>query len=378
MSPKKQRILWILPSLELGGAERQAATVLPLLAEYYQPFVATLFGQGPLVKPLEEAGVRVACLEGRSLYDLSLGSKIRDVVGELKPILVHTFLWDANVLTAWALRRRPPSLLFTSRREIGAWRKKRHLWAEQWTNKLAYQVVTNSEASKHYLCDTEGINPARVSVIHNGLDLGPFQQVDPAESRRKLGTPLDSLTLGVVASLAEKKGHRFLLEALGEIRQSISPFHLFLIGDGPARGRLEKEAARLGISSSVHFLGCRQDVAALLPGLDLLIHPSTTESLPNAVLEAMAAGVTPIATDVGGVKEIIDSEKVGRLVPPNDPKALGQAIQDLSDKPKLRWEIGQAARKRVWKHFGAARAAEDFHEMYEEAIRRLHGFHADD
>jgi len=371
MSSERPRILWILPSLEIGGTERQAALILPRLTASFETEVLTLYCLGSLAEELRGAGVKVQCLEGRSLYDRRIGSKLRDRVAQGRPALIHSFLWDANVLTAWALRKALDQPLLTSRREIGLWRRRRHRWAEQWTNRFAARIVVNSEATRQYVCRAEGVSPERVVVVPNALDAARFQQVDRNTARGRLEIASDTLVFGVVASLAEKKGHGDLLQALQQVREQLPSHLLLVIGDGPERSRLETRVRQLGLGERVRFLGLRRDVPEVLPALDVLVHPSHTESMPNAVLEGMAAALPVIATDVGGTREAVDSGHTGVLVESHSPDALGAALVDLAGDPELRKRLGEAAQRRVEEYFSIEAAGGAYQQLYREVLESL-------
>ena len=123
-----------------------------------------------------------------------------------------------------------------------------------------------------------------------------------------------------------------------------------MVGDGPDRDLLEREARARGLEHAVHFLGHRDDARAYLPGLDVYVNCSISEGISLTILEAMAAGVPVVATSVGGTPEIV-TDQVGRLVPARDPSALADALAVLADAPALRATLGRAARARVAEHF---------------------------
>jgi len=368
MGSDRPRLLWVVPTLERGGTEGQIGLLAPRLAEVFQPVVAALYRLGPVAESLKAAGVATRCLGGRSLYDRRLGSALRELYREHRPALVHSFLWDANVWTAWALRREKGLRLVTSRREIGLWRRRRHLWAERWTNRLARRVVVNSEATRRYVCRAESLAPERVALIPNAVDPELYQRTNRQEARRRLDLSEDLLLLGVVASLAEKKGHEDLFEALRHCHSELPPFRLLVIGDGPYRGALEEKARRWNLSEEVHFLGLRNDVPEILPALDSLVHPSRSESLPNAVLEGMAAGLAVIATRVGGTEEAVEPGKTGVLVEPEAPMALAQALRRMARSPEERRALGRTAQAVVRERFSVGQALEALVRLYREIL----------
>ena len=365
---EKPRLLWVIPTLEIGGSERQLALLAPHISARFDCSVTTLFRGGPLEEEFREAGIEVHNLAGRSLYDRSLGSGLRALYRELRPAVVQSFLWDANVWTARALRKEADLCLFTARREIGGWRARRHLWAERWSNRFARRIVVNSGAAANHLYNSEKVRPEQVKIIYNAVDLERFGQVERGVARRSLGLAPSLLLLGVVGSLAEKKGHRHLLQALAACAEQLPPFELLVIGEGRERARLEELAGTLGLEERVRFLGVRADVPLLLSALDILLHPSTTESLPNAVLEGMASRLPVVATKVGGTGELIENDRVGCLV---DTRAVGQwaeGIVQLAASREQRARMGSAARELASKRFRIEIAVDAYCRLYEEAL----------
>lgn len=364
MNKRRPRIVWILPSLEIGGTERQAALLLPRLVECFQPGVITLYREGTLAESLRHAGVEVISLQGRSLYDLTLGYRLKYLIRQWQPAVVQSFFWDANVWTAWALGRKPSPVYLCSRREIGSWRKRRHIALERWSARRSWKVVVNSHAALEYACKTEGLEPERLILIPNAIDAERFQRIPRVETRQRLNLSEDLLVLGVVASLAEKKGHADLLAALREAKNQLPPFQLLILGEGRLRNCLEQMAGEFQLNESVQFLGERLDVEAILPALDLLVHPSHTESFPNAVLEGMAAGLPVIATQTGGTGELIESNVNGILIAPASPGSLAQAIITLAHSPQVRRQLGNRARKYVEEYHALAVITQKYERLY--------------
>jgi glycosyltransferase involved in cell wall biosynthesis len=328
----------------------------------------TLFRLGLFADVLTRSGIPVFCLDGRSLYDLRIGSSLRQYYSENQPDIVHSLFWDANVWTAWALRKEKNLRLITSRRELGTWRKRRHLWAERWTNRQAAGVVTNSEATRRFVCREEGLSPEKVRVIYNAVQVEAFRSISRQEGRRLLGLDERALVLGVVASLAPKKGHEDLFRALASVQNQLSGWVLLVAGAGGEQERLSSLAADMGFSANIRFLGVRSDIPAILASLDMLVHPSHTESMPNAVLEAMASGLPVVATSAGGTPEAIENGKTGLLVPPGSPDSLARAVLRLAGDAGLRYELGMSALEKVRHSFTPEQAADAYLSLFDSLL----------
>jgi glycosyltransferase involved in cell wall biosynthesis len=164
------------------------------------------------------------------------------------------------------------------------------------------------------------------------------------------------------------KGYDVLLEAFGELAASGVPFELLLAGDGPERNRLERQAISLGIGERVKFLGEIDDVPALLSTAHIAVHPSRSEGLSNTILEAMAEGLPVVATNVGGTPEIINDNRSGLLVPPNDAHSLAAKVRLLLDRPDLRAQLGSAGLEVVRQRFNVERVATQYEHIYESVL----------
>src|SRR5690606_16323791 len=182
--------------------------------------------------------------------------------------------------------------------------------------------------------------------------------------------PADALLVGVVAQLIERKGHAALFACLPELARREPRVRVLCFGQGPLAARLEAAAQASGEGARVAWLGLRDDLPALLPGLDLLVHPAEREGLGVAVLEAMSAGVAVVACAAGGVVDAIEDGVAGVLVPPGDRDALGRALaRTLADR-ELRARLGRAARSTAERRFSAAALAARHVELYERMLER--------
>ncbi len=204
-----------------------------------------------------------------------------------------------------------------------------------------------------------------VTVVPNGILAEAFSQ--PAHRQRvraRLGYGPEHCVLGIVARLAAEKDHHTLLRAFKELYAARPEARLAVIGDGPLRSPLEREAAELGIAECVSFLGERHDVPELLSGLDVFVLSSRTEGLPMTVLEAMAAGLPIVATRVGGVPAAVEDGVTGRLVEPASPPALAAALRQIIRHPEARRDMGRAGRGKLDREFSVSQTAARYEEIY--------------
>jgi glycosyltransferase involved in cell wall biosynthesis len=211
--------------------------------------------------------------------------------------------------------------------------------------------------------------PARkVSVIHNGIPLARYSRQADASLRAALAGPGERSLVMTVARLAEQKGQSLLFAAL----QSLPNTFAVLVGDGPDRAQLERQACELGLQERVKFLGQRADIPELLACCDVAVLPSRFEGLPLAALEAMAAGKPVVATNVGGTSEAIQDGETGLLVPPGDPIALANAIRAVLGNPALAQRLATAAQARVAQRFSVEVMAEQVTNLYDQVLAAKH------
>jgi glycosyltransferase involved in cell wall biosynthesis len=233
-------------------------------------------------------------------------------------------------------------------------------------------MVAVSEGTRHFSIEEEGIRPNKLITIQNGINVERFSiSLSPeAEQslRQALGVEPDSLIILTVARLHPQKGHKYLIEAIPHILRDFPQARFLFVGEGELHEELTRQVKKANLSEYVHFLGVRQDVPQLLAISDLFVLPSLWEGLPNSVLEAMAAGVPVIATNVDGTPEIINDGDVGILVQPADPSELEQAIcRLLKDKP-LRVSIAKSARERVERKFSRDANTTAFIGLYQRLL----------
>lgn len=233
------------------------------------------------------------------------------------------------------------------------------------------RVVAVSASHAHYLRSSEGIDRRRIAVIENGIDLSEWPPVDAqarARARAALGIDPGEAVVAMVAALRPEKAHEALLDAVAVLRDRGRKVRALLAGDGQRRVPLETIAASLGIADRVSFLGVRDDVARLLHASDVVVLPSraVVETLPLAVLEAMAAGIPVIASAVGSVPEVVVDGETGWLIPPADGLELARRIEHVLDEPAGAARVAARAREHVVARYSIERTAAQYTNLFEE------------
>jgi glycosyltransferase involved in cell wall biosynthesis len=280
--------------------------------------------------------------------------------------LVHGFLFQGNALASLIARAgRVPCL--TSVRNMDAWKKPWHRRVSAWAHRGARRVVFNSTRVRDHTMAREGIPSGRAVVIPNGVAdplsapaLPPGGPDVPAHA----GGPVAVC----VASLRPKKGHIDLLDAFARVAAQVPGAALWLAGEGPLRGELEREVSSRGLGAAVRFLGYRPDAIAVMRRADVFVLPSREEGMPNALLEAMGAGLPAVATDVGGTGEALADGKTGFLVAPGRPEEMAARLTALLADAPLRERFGRAARARFEARFTVQRMMDDYHRLYAQVL----------
>ena len=223
-------------------------------------------------------------------------------------------------------------------------------------------------AISHYvgseLTERFGVDPVKIHVIHSAVDDSDFCPTLNSQPCFENSSP----AIGVVSRLVEGKGVEYLLMAVPEILKSRPGTRIFIVGDGPLKRNLVGLATTLGVVDAVEFCGSISPAKAIMQRFDIIVMPSLEEGLAWVVLEALALGKPVVATNVGGVPEIITHGLDGLLVEPGDSLALAHAVIGLLEDPRKASVLAQAGRARVAKEFTASREAAEIHALYRSLL----------
>ena len=251
----------------------------------------------------------------------------------------------------------------------------KNYYGDKLRRRVAYRYVARhstmvavSNDLRRFMTERVGIPPDDIRVVHNGIDLGRYKAQHRCNAvREELRLGDDQRVIGTVGNLFAVKGHSYLLQACQIVRRVFPDFVLLVAGEGDQLDNLRREAADLGIAGNIRFLGFRDDVPTLLQAMEVFVLPSLSEGLPLCVLEALALEKPVVATNVGGVAEIVDEGVTGYLVPPKDPKALAERTLLLLGNPRIAASMGQAGRRKVEEAFRLETMVRDYQLLYEES-----------
>lgn len=367
----RPRVLHLITSFDIGGTERQAVELLKRLNhERFDVRLAVLRKEGPFLRELETLFPDVPEFPLTSFYNVNAVrqlARLRRLMISDKIDILHAHDFYSGLIGAAAARLSGVRVI-ASQRHLRLSDRWVHQLGAGIIHRLAHRVLVNSKAIHDRIIEQGSARANKIVVIRNGV-LGARASREHAREGlcRELGLDSETTTLvGFVARIQPVKGHRFFIEAAARISANHTGVHFVLVGDGPLKLEIESQAAQLGIMDRVHLLGDRTDVATLVSAFDLLVLASLHEGLPNAVMEAMAAGVPVVATAVGGTKELIADGETGYLVPPGDPEALAERTLFALRDGQNRETIVAGARRRVTSAFGMHLMVESVERLYDE------------
>lgn len=357
------RVVHLVTTLNVGGLEMVVYHLVHHCDRTrFEPFILCLEGAGTLAPRFEALGVPVEIVSGSKSSKVGRLFHLTGRLTAIRPDVLHTHNPTPHYFgSAAALLARVPVLVHTKHG-----RNYPDVPRKVLLNRLAAfltdRVVAVSANAAEVTLRIERVPGRQVCVIRNGIDLAGYPPVAPRgePSRRVIH----------VARLQEIKGQHTLLRAARMAADVLHDFRLDIVGDGPARDELHALHADLRLGDRVRFLGERPEIAELLTWADLFVLPSLTEGLSLTLLEAMAAGLPIVATDVGGNAEVVVDGQTGLLVPPQAPADLAAAMIRLLCDPDLSRRMGRAGRARVEKEFDVQRVVARYEALYEELLER--------
>jgi len=328
--------------------------------------VGSIAPAGALQPAMAAAGAGTFSLGAtrRAGYPLALLRLVR-LLRSQHVAVVHAHCFDPTVLGLLAARIARCRFVFTRHHSDHNIRmgKQWHTRVDGWCARRADHVVAVSEATRRVLTDHEGVDSGRITVVHNGMD--PIEPPPPeaaAACRAALGLAADARLCLVVGRLHEEKGHRVLFDAIPTVVAAVGAVQWAIVGDGPDRADLEQEVARRHLPG-VHFLGRRTDVPVLIGASTVVVQPSLAESFGFAALEGSALGRPVVASDAGGLPEVVVDGVTGLIVPRGDPVALAQALCRLLKDPGLAEGLGRAGMA-YSSRFRADRMVREYERVY--------------
>jgi glycosyltransferase involved in cell wall biosynthesis len=287
---------------------------------------------------------------------------------------VLAFTHHSNLLTlplAW-LAGIPVRVASHHGRILGfpRWQERLHAWVIN--SGIATCLAAVSEQVRLESIE-EGVRPAKIRVIPNGVSLTTVKKTEIQHLRRGAGVPPKGYLIVSAGRLWPEKGHIHLVRAMPAVVEQLPRTVLAIAGDGVLRSELEAEARALGVADHIRFLGVRSDVRYWFAAADLFVLPSNSEGMPMALLEAMGMGAPVVATRVGGVPELVRDGETGRLVPPQNPSALAEVMVSLLRNKSERIRLAQNGQTYVMRYYSVERMYERYARLLDPASFEVNG-----
>jgi sugar transferase (PEP-CTERM/EpsH1 system associated) len=359
----------VVLSLQPGGLENGVVNVVNRLDHRrFASTICCLKEAGEFARRIEDPRVEVHALGWPGGTDLALPIRLARLFRRTRARIVHTRNAEAFFYGVVAAKLAGVPAIVHSEHGRSFDDRPLRLAAQRWMTRFTSAVFTVSEQLKSDLVRFTAIPSAAIDVLHNGVDVDRFGARDPQarQARRAAwGVGGDDLVIGAVGRLAPVKNHALLLRAVAATR---SPAHVVLVGDGPERGSLQALADSLGIAALVRCPGHSDDVGSDLAAFDVFALPSRNEGMSNTLLEAMAASLPVVVSDVGGNLEIVRDGVDGLSFANGDERALVQCLDRLGADPALRARLGGAGRDRVAASFSIRAMVERYETLYDRVL----------
>ena len=356
-----------MPQIGIGGAERQLIVLIrhssrKLMSHEVLYYSDSVDDEG--YRLYREAGIdftRVPRVKRRPLMFLQDLSRI---IKEKNPDIVHCWLWSGNIWGRWA------ALAAGHRSILLAYRNSRPLYAsllraQEWLSPKYLHYLGNSKAVQESLVRMIGVDPRRIRVVYNGVDLDRYRSSSPyPDLRRELSVRSDVRIVTTVGRLVPEKNHDMLLDIAECCYRRNLPVHFVIVGHGAEGERLRARLEHMPCVHDVTFLGLRVDVADILASSDVFLFTSLHEGFPNALLEAMASGLPAISTNFPCAHEFIDDGENGTIIPIGKAEYGADAIQSYLSQPELARCHGRNARRTIEERFAANVMVKRTYEYY--------------
>lgn len=366
------RICYVIPSLSVGGTERQLLQLLRGLAPDHELTVVCTRRDGALAGDARRSGVPVHVLDTRGGWDITQRWKLRRILRSCLPDILHTFLFGFDLWAALAARDAGVPVVISSRRELAAWMKRRHLFLQRRANRLVNCIVANSEAVVRFAAKQEKADPALFRVIPNGINADDFvSHTSPHQIRVRYRIPFHTHVIGIVASFSPVKDYPLFVETAYALLRRRADVHFLMLGSGPLVRGIERRIERRGMDACFTRTTSVVEIPDLYAVMDVCVLCSKAEGFPNAIIESMAAGTPVVAAAVGGVAELVRDGVTGRLVATRRPEDFADAIQWVLEHPEESKLLTDRASQFVRSELTLEKMVNSYRSLYAELIAKV-------
>ena len=366
------RILYIIPTLDRSGAEKQLALLATHLpGDRFERKVITLTRSGPYAEELQTAGIEVTCLKKHWKLDPFTCWKLRNEIRKYQPQIVHSWMFTANFYARLATPRPKKGTgpqIVVSERCVDLWKGGDRRWIDRRLISRTDRLLANSEAVATFYRD-QGYTDEQVRVIPNGIELPePDNGIDRREFLSELGFSEQTQLACYIGRLARQKRIEDLVWAFQMLRQIHPDCGMLIVGDGPERYKLEELSRHFGCDHLVRFLGHQPDSLRYVKHVDCVWLASGYEGMSNSLMEAMAAGKPVVASDIPANRELVEEGVTGYLASLGDSTAFAQFTREIFLHPDRAKAFGEAGREKMKSEHSLSQLIDRHVTLYDELL----------
>jgi len=366
---EKINILHIYQNSKIGGVQQQLLSLLKAYSrERFNPIFCCLGPKEEIGKEIEETKIEFIPLNKLRYNRFSLGIvlELYRLMKKKQIHVVRTHRYRSNLYGRLAaFLAGVPVIIASVHDNYRTDKRPKRRIMNRILSKITDKIVAVSEDVKEDIIRYDSINPSKIDVIPNGIDVERFNpEKNTTDIRKEFSLEEDDIVIGFIGRIVPAKGLKYLLNALPYLKKEFKSIKLLIVGEGSLVEELKERAKKNNIFDNILFTGRRRDIPEILASINIFVMPSIAEGLPNALLEAMAMGKPIVTTEVGGIPEIVKNGFNGLLVPPRDTLSLSKAIKELISNDRLAAKLGQAARDLVHDNLSIKAIAQKWQSLY--------------
>jgi len=370
----KINILHIYQNSKIGGVQQQLLSLLKAYSrERFNPIFCCLGPKEEIGKEIEGTGIEFIPLNKLRYNRFSSGIvlELHRLMKKKQIHVVRTHRYRSNLYGRLAaFFAGVPVIIASVHDNYRTDKRPKRRIMNRILSKITDKIVAVSEDVKEDIIRYDSIDPSKIEVIPNGIDVERFNpEKNTTDIRKEFSLEEDDIVIGFVGRIVPAKGLEYLLNALPYLNEEFKSIKLLIVGEGSLVEELKERAKKNNIFDNILFIGRRRDIPEILASINIFVMPSIAEGLPNALLEAMAMGKPIVTTEVGGIPEIVKNGFNGLLVPPRDTLSLSKAIKELIGNDRLAAKLGQAARDLVHDNLSIKAIAQKWQSLYVSILK---------
>ena len=338
--------------------------------------VFSLLGSGILTEECRKIGIEAKTFGVRNLLKFSNLISLIKAINRGKFHLIHSYGLRADLVARIFTKKRKTGypILVSGIRSIDPQRKKIHIFLDRLTSRRVSLFISNSEAGRQVRIRREKFPAEKIVTIHNGIPISLKHPIERrSEIRKKFNFSEEEILIGHISNIREAKGHADILQAIKSLVREFPNLRFIFAGRDDSKGKIPNLVKELNISEFVRLLGFVSDPEEILCAIDIFILPSHWEGFPASILEAMLYSLPIVASNIGGIPEMIKDRFNGILIPPKSPYHLAEAIKKILLDKDLALKIKQNARKTVEEKFNVAGMTNLIEKYYLELLSKFDG-----